>query len=154
QVAADAHAKYCSAAQIGGPRETSDAPRATFPWKFRSVDAGAPVVGGAGTAADAAASGCSTSGPFSDVGCEGSVFVSRSGNSLSITFGDGSALAWKPNAVPTSLAMPALSDGATVWARYTSSLQVVCPYCGGYTVLHLEIRDRAGGAVFFIADQG
>jgi hypothetical protein len=71
-----------------------------------------------------------------------------------LLFDDDSILRWDPTGVAMPVAPPAVADLQSVWVAYSRRRTPVCPVCGTYDFASLDIRDRQGGQILWIAREG
>jgi hypothetical protein len=140
------------------PKSTWNPPRRTFTWAWVPA-VGAPGPGPVdGGAAGTTLSPCTANGRPTDPGvavrCRGVAAVRGSGKDVALAFIDGNVLRWDTSGVPTPVRPPAVAAGAMVWVEYLHQMPIVCPFCGAYRHDELQIREREGGKLLWIAREG
>jgi hypothetical protein len=127
------------------PQDTFSPPRPTLPWRLDRTTAD----GGAVAALPAS---CQSTGPgsgrlTSTLHCRGSALVvgDGTGANLQLVFDAATSLRWNRTPSVPAVAPPAVVAGDTVFVDYQIWSFVICPFCGGYDSVSVEVRDREGG---------
>lgn len=130
------------------PTTTWSTPRRTMPWTF--VAAGAD----AGTVAprDDAGADCSTTS--SGTTCSGQATVAMTSAGPELVFAGFGVVRWDLTGMSVAVAPPPVADGNSVWVAFSDQWLPVCPVCGSYSSRSIEIRDRQGGQILWIAFEG
>ncbi len=146
------------AAGDAGICDTLPADPPAFPWSQPHVGARD------GGSADSGCQTTSVSGQTVDVACSGAAWLRAVGSMTAngqpaptLTWDDGSSVAWDPTGLDPSIPAPIAEGGADqrVWAELESHGWLAVPgQCGWSWDQTMELRDSAGGAIRLLARQG